>query len=80
MVYYKGQELTFQRLDMVVDDVLVLEVKATQELHEGSLRQLHNYLRATSLEVGLLLHFGPTPKFYRVVATQTQKNDGRSAK
>ena len=73
MVHYKGQELTFQRLDMVVDEVLVLEVKATQEIQAAGLRQLHNYLRATSLEVGLLLHFGPTPKFYRVVATHTHK-------
>ena len=64
-VMYKGEELTYQRLDMIVDDVLVVEVKWTAELHKGANRQVYNYLRATNLEVGLLLHFGPEAKVYR---------------
>ncbi|HEY8175837.1 MAG TPA: GxxExxY protein [Gemmatimonadaceae bacterium] len=59
VVMYKGDELGTQRLDMVVDDKLVVEVKSTYELHKAASRQLFNYLRATRLEVGLLLHFGP---------------------
>ena len=62
---YKGEELAYQRLDMIIDDVLVVEVKSTAELHKGDNRQVYSYLRATSLEVGLLLHFGPEPKAYR---------------
>ena len=64
-VMYKGEELAYQRLDMIVDDVLIVEVKSTVELHKGAKRQVYNYLRAANLEVGLLLHFGPEPKFYR---------------
>ena len=64
-VMYKGEELAYQRLDMIVDDVLVVEVKWTAELHKGANRQVYNYLRATNLEVGLLLHFGPEAKVYR---------------
>jgi GxxExxY protein len=64
-VMYKGEELAYQRLDMLVDDVLIVEVKSTVELRKGANRQIYNYLRATNLEVGLLLHFGPEPKFYR---------------
>ena len=64
-VMYKGEELAYQRLDMTVEDVLIVEVKSTVELHKGANRQVYNYLRATSLEVGLLLHFGPEPKFFR---------------
>ena len=74
IVYYKGVELTYQRIDMLVDDVLVVENKSTQDIPKANLRQLQNYLRATSLEVGLLLHFGITPKFYRVVATKHWKS------
>ena len=47
------------RLDMIVDEKLVVEIKSTQELHKSSARQVYNYLRATNLDVRLLLHFGP---------------------
>ncbi|HWH50281.1 MAG TPA: GxxExxY protein [Gemmatimonadaceae bacterium] len=65
-VWYKGVELATQRVDMIVDDRLVVETKATFELHRAATRQVYNYLRATRLQVGLLLHFGPEPKFYRI--------------
>jgi GxxExxY protein len=66
-VIYKGEELGKQRLDMMVDEKLVIETKATHDLHKAAVRQVYNYLHATKLEVGLLLHFGPQPKFYRVL-------------
>jgi GxxExxY protein len=66
-VMYKGEELGTQRLDMIIDDKLVVEIKSTPALPVASERQLYNYLRATNLEVGLLLHFGLEPKFYRKV-------------
>jgi GxxExxY protein len=65
-VFYKGVLLGTQRIDMVVDDVLVVETKSTQELARGARRQLFSYLSGTRLEVGLLLHFGPEPKVYRM--------------
>jgi GxxExxY protein len=71
-VFYKGEEVARQRLDMIVDRKLVVETKSTQSLHEGAVRQVSNYLRATSLELGLLLHFGPRPKFYRVICTNPE--------
>jgi GxxExxY protein len=67
-VMYKGAELGIQRLDMIVDEKLVIEVKATTELHKSALRQLRSYLRATNLEIGLLLHFGPQAKPYRLTS------------
>ena len=60
-VRYKGEEIARQRIDMIVDERLVIEAKSTQELHKSAPRQVYNYLRATSLQVGLLLHFGPDP-------------------
>ncbi len=52
---------------MIVDRKLVVETKSTHELHKSANRQVYNYLRSTNLEVGLLLHFGPDARFYRVV-------------
>ncbi len=59
LIYYKGEELASQRLDMVVDEKLIVEIKATERLAPEASRQLFNYLKATTFEVGLLLHFGP---------------------
>ncbi len=56
---------------MVVDERVVVEAKATEILHPNASRQLFAYLRATRLEVGLLLHFGPRPRFHRVVCLNT---------
>ena len=70
-VSYKGELLGVQRLDMVVDDKVVVETKATLELQKDVRRQVLNYLRATNLEIGLLLHFGPEPRFYRFFNSNT---------
>ena len=65
-VIYKGREIAWQRVDILVDDAVILEIKATPKLPPNASRQLYNYLRATRLEVGLLLHFGPKPRFFRL--------------
>ena len=72
-VSYKGTCLGRQRLDMIVDDILAIEVKSTADLHPTARRQLLNYLCATRLELGLLLHFGASARFHRLVA----RHDGR---
>jgi GxxExxY protein len=66
-IMYKGHALAVQRLDMVVDETLVVETKSTYELRPVASRQLFDYLRASRLDVGLLLHFGPKPRVHRVV-------------
>ena len=72
-IYYKGEELTTQRLDMLVDGKVVVETKATEALSKSAPRQLYNYLRATTLDVGLLFHFGPEPAFYRLVSPEAKQ-------
>src|SRR6266496_3122908 len=67
MVYFRGEPLARQTLDMIVDGKLVVEIKSTELLRPNATSQLFSYLHATSLEVGLFLHFGREPKFYRVV-------------
>lgn len=57
-----------RRLDFLVDGCVVVELKAGGVLPATAEPQLRNYLRATTLEVGLLLWFGPKPQFKRIVA------------
>ncbi|MDB4890979.1 MAG: GxxExxY protein [Gemmatimonadetes bacterium] len=66
-VLYKTVRVGYQRTDMLVEDRLVVEAKSTEKLPESASRKLFNYLHATKLEIGLLLHFGPKARFYPVV-------------
>jgi GxxExxY protein len=70
---YKHLDLGFQRMDMLVDDCLVVEGKSTTLLPEQASRQIYNYLKASNVEIGLLLHFGPKPVFHRVFCRPDKK-------
>ena len=67
-VYYEGEVVGRYRLDLLVEGRLALEIKAGKSLAPTDRDQLLNGLRASNHEVGLLLHFGPRPAFFRVVA------------
>jgi GxxExxY protein len=77
-VYYKGEAIAWHRLDMVVDDKVIVECKSTMLLHPAAARQITNYLKTTRFEVGLLLHFGLDAKFYRFFEPNTAKPAIRS--
>ena len=79
-VAYKGEELSNQRMDMIVDGKVLVETKSTLELHKSARRQVYNYLKATNLEVGLLLHFGPVASFYREIRSSPNRKSAESAK
>ena len=66
MVYFRGQPLATQVMDMVVDRKVVVEVKTGETLRNTATGQLFGYLCATTLEVGLVLHFGRTARAHRV--------------
>jgi len=53
--------------DLSVEDKVILELKACENLIDRHRAQLRNYLKASDLEVGLLLNFGPDPEFTRVI-------------
>src|SRR5215207_1011904 len=68
-VTYKSLPVGAFRLDLLVENRVIVETKATAALALTDKRQLINYLRASDLEVGLLLHFGPEPRFERCINT-----------
>jgi GxxExxY protein len=72
-VWYKGELIARQRVDMLIDGKVIVEIKAGAALPPAGSRQLYNYLRGTDREVGLLLHFGPEPKYYREYVPNSRK-------
>jgi GxxExxY protein len=63
--FFDGQLIGENFADLVVNDLVVVELKAVKELVDEHEAQLLHYLRATRYEVGLLLNFGPLPKVVR---------------
>ncbi len=59
--------------DLLVDDKVIVELKATKAIVDAHEAQLINYLKATNIEVGLLLNFGTEAKFKRKIFTQRKK-------
>ena len=72
-VRYRGAPVGRFRSDIVVNGAVLIEIKAREELHSVHRAQLLNYLRATSLEIGLLFNFGPRPQFKRLVFSNSRK-------
>jgi len=66
MVYFRGQPLATQVLDMIVGGKVAVELKTGEALKDAATVQLFGYLCATTLEVGLVLHFGRTARAHRV--------------
>ncbi|MDX2048153.1 MAG: GxxExxY protein [Chitinophagaceae bacterium] len=73
-VYYKSQLVGEYYADLVINDLVIAELKAAEMIVEEFEWQLLNYLRATDKEVGLLLNFGKKPEFRRKVFENSRKN------
>jgi GxxExxY protein len=78
-VYYKSKEVGLYYADLVVNNLIILELKATEYIVEEFEWQLLNYLRGTNKEVGLLLNFGKKPEFRRKIFENNRKNLNDSA-
>jgi GxxExxY protein len=64
-VYFKGELIGKRRLDFVINNKVVIEVKARPYLHESDFIQLKNYLKITGIEIGLLMNFGSSSLQFR---------------
>ncbi len=72
-VYYEDHVVGDYFADIIVNDQVIMEIKAAEGFREENRAQLINYLKATDKEVGLLLNFGKTPEFKRVIFTNDRK-------
>ena len=72
-VTYEGEIVGEHSVDIIVDKKVIIELKAAKKLAEDHHAQLLNYLKATDIEVGLLLNFGPKPEISRKVFDNFRK-------
>ena len=72
-VYYQNRLVGNYKADLLVNDTVILELKAVEYLLEEHELQLINYLKATNIEIGLLLNFGKKPEIRRKIFTNDRK-------
>jgi len=78
-VFYEEYQIGEYFADIMVNDLVILELKAAEQLREEHVAQLTNYLKATHREVGLLLNFGRKPEFRRIIFTNQFKTNPRES-
>ena len=66
-VFFRGKVIGDFKADLIVNEKVILELKAVRTLNPAHEAQLINYLKATNIEVGLLLNFGKKPEFKRFI-------------
>ena len=72
-VYYEQIQVGEYYADIIVNECIILELKAAESIAEEHEFQLINYLKATDCEVGLLLNFGKKPEFRRKIFENKRK-------
>ena len=68
-VYYEAQLVGDYMADIIVENKVILELKSVKDLHPAHEAQVINYLKATGIEVGLLINFGQTVEIKRKILT-----------
>ncbi|VAX18397.1 hypothetical protein MNBD_IGNAVI01-178 [hydrothermal vent metagenome] len=66
-VYYDDIKVSEYFADIIVENRVIIELKAAESLKKEHEAQLYNYLKATNIEVGLLFNFGKEPQFKRMI-------------
>lgn len=72
-VRFRGEPVGVFRIDLVVEDRVIVELKCARTIDSNHEAQLVNYLKVTPYEVGLLLNFGNRPHFRRMVLETARK-------
>ena len=75
IVYYKGQPASKFYADLLVENVVVVELKSVKKLIDEHRAQLLNYLKSSRYEVGLLLNFGPETEIERKAYDNARKGN-----
>ena len=73
-VFYNNSEVGEYFADLIVENCVIIELKAVEHLLKIHEAQLLNYLKATNIEVGLLINFGTTAEYRRKVCDNNRKN------
>jgi GxxExxY protein len=74
-VFYRGVDIGNRYCDLIVDDKVIVELKATSFLEPIHLAQALNYLELTSYEIGLLINFGSSSLQFKRLINQFKKSE-----
>lgn len=72
-VMHRGRDLGEFKIDLLVQDIVLVELKAVKSIDPSHEKQVFNYLKATNIEVGLLFNFGPRPQVKRIILDNEYK-------
>ena len=75
-VFYEGNVVGEYFADLLVQESVIVEIKAAKNLCHEHEAQLLNYLKATNIEIGLLMNFGPKPEIRRKAFDNDRKSNG----
>ena len=78
-VTHRGRDLGDFKIDLLVEGIVLVELKAVKALEVAHEKQVFNYLKATNVEVGLLFNFGPLPQFKRTILENEYKKQRAAA-
>ena len=73
LVWFRNKLLSTFEVDLIVNGLIIIELKAVKQIAEAHIAQLIHYLRATSIEVGLVMNFGHKPEFKRRAFENSRK-------
>jgi GxxExxY protein len=71
-VFFEGERVGFHRADMLVERRVIVEIKSCHTVADAHQRQLLNYVTAMNLDLGMLLHFGPSEILSRPRSTEAR--------
>ncbi|MBU0670937.1 MAG: GxxExxY protein [Patescibacteria group bacterium] len=73
-IFYKGQRVGLYRTDIIVEDKIILELKAVPEISNLNMAQLISYLNVTGKKLGILINFGSEKLFFQRIAMEKNNN------
>jgi GxxExxY protein len=76
---HRGRDLGEFKIDLLVEGLVLVELKAVKALEVAHEKQVFNYLKATSVELGLLFNFGPRPQIKRILLENEYKSQRAAA-
>jgi len=72
-VYFRNQLIGEFRIDIMVEEKIILELKSVSKILPEHEAQIINYLKATDIDIGLLMNFGNKPEFKRFIFGKKRK-------
>lgn len=79
-VHFRGELVGKYRADLIVEEKVIVEIKTAPRIVEAHINQLGGYLKISGLQVGIVLNFGPEPKFERLFLNSRTELSAKSVK